>query len=143
MKKIIYTILLVFILLLSPTVYGDFFQDNIIGNDIEFEKLDNFTLKPVTFKNSLYSKKYIQSKYFLDQFKDEIKFRYVNEFLSYYDLCDVINDLDYLVYSLNKYYSNLKKYEDTKSKIYYDLSWEHFSNVRLFYNKLKYTLNKK
>jgi hypothetical protein len=104
--------------------------------------LDNIKIKQIYFKSYAYNKKFQDSKAFIEEFKNTVKIRYENGLLDYYTLYDVITDLDYLVYNLNNYYYNLKKYENTNLEVWYDLSQENLSNVRLFWNQLKYTINK-
>jgi hypothetical protein len=140
MKKLIFTIILLFI---SNITYWDFFSDIIFKDDLEYSKLDNISIKQVYFKNYIYNKKFTDSKIFIDKLKEEVKKRYLNQKISYYTFCDIITDLDYVVYYLNNYFDNLKKFENTSNKIYYEISEDNLSNIQIFWEKLRYTLNKK
>lgn len=112
-------------------------------DDLEYSKLDNISIKQVYFKNYIYNKKFTDSKIFIDKLKEEVKKRYLNQKISYYTFCDIITDLDYVVYYLNNYFDNLKKFENTSNKIYYEISEDNLSNIQIFWEKLRYTLNKK
>lgn len=120
----------------------DFFKDNVIWNDKEFDELDAITLKSFTFSNSTNYQKYSDAKYFLQGLKDAAKQRYNNGSVSYNKMNDIINDLDYLVYNMNSQFENLSNYEKTWNSVYKKMADESATQVRTNYDKLKFTLQK-
>jgi hypothetical protein len=140
MKKLVFAILILSIINIT---YWDFFSDTMFKNELEYSRLDNISIKQINFKNAAYNKKFTDSQTFINKLKEEVKIRYINKKISYYTLCDIINDLDYVIYYLNNYFDNLKKFENTNKKVYYDMAEDNLLNTNLFWEKLKYTLNKK
>jgi len=118
----------------------DFFKNNVIWNEKEFDMLDAINIKSYSFKSATYNSKYSDAKKFISEIKSITKSRYEEWKISYDQIYDIINDLDYLADNLNNQFSYYKKYETTWNSMYKDLSVESGTQVRTNYNKLKFTL---
>lgn len=120
---------------------SDFFKDNVLWNDVEFDKLDAIKINSYSFKSATYNSKYSDALKFISGIKSLTKSKYSEWKIDYYEIYDIINDLDYLAENLNNQFLYYKKFETTWNSMYKDLSLESATLVRTNYNKLKFTLN--
>lgn len=116
------------------------FKDNVIWKEVELEKIDAVAIKSYKFSKAANSKKYSDSKNFMNALKEEVKTRYNDWRISYYKVNDIIHEMDFLTYHLNNEFDYLKKYETTWKKMYKDSYLESATQVKAKYEKLKYTL---
>lgn len=119
----------------------DFFKDNVVSNDKEFSMLDEISLWNYKFKSATYNSKYSDAQLFIKEIKSITKEKYLMWEITYNEIYDIINDLDFLVDNLNNQFKYYKKYESTWNSMYKDLATESGTQVRTNYNKLKFTLN--
>lgn len=118
----------------------DFFTKNVIWNNVELDKINAIKLNSYTFRYSSNTAKYNEAKRFVEELKNEAKNRYIQKKISREKIYDIINDLDYLVYNLNKQFDYTLQYDRTWNVDYKNIANEYATIVKTNYDKLKFTI---
>ncbi|MDD2516296.1 MAG: hypothetical protein PHF46_00830 [Candidatus Gracilibacteria bacterium] len=116
----------------------EFFLDNIIECQPEISKLDDINItNGLSFSNQGTEARYNSSKKFITQLKNGLKINYQNNKYDYYIMTDAINNLDYMTYSLNRYFVNTSKFEQTGNTDYKNIANDYLEESKEYYNQLK------
>lgn len=118
----------------------DYFEKNVIGNDVEIEMIDKIRLDTFSFNSATYNSKYADAKNYFASIKEDIKSKYLIWEISYNKIYDLKNDLEYLAFHLNYQFWYYKKYENWWDIYYKEAADESARTVRTMYQNLKNTL---
>jgi hypothetical protein len=119
---------------------GDYFQDQVLktGNkEMTREVLGDIKIRDVALKSSTEKLRLAQTKFFIAQTKKEIVNRYAEGTISTYEFEDIKNELSYLAFSMNQYFSNYRAYERSKDKEYQASAFQNLRDANQCYGRLK------
>lgn len=115
---------------------GPFFLDRIVQNQSIEDRFAKIRITASALKNPDTNGKLTQTRLFLAQVKKEALRRYENGLMTRYETEDVAHELEYLAYSMNEYFRNMRSYERTKNRAYLNLADQNLDDAAASYDRL-------
>ena len=127
---------------ISIAHWDEFFLDNVIDSQPELTQLDEINIVDwLSFSDKWIQYRYSSSKKFVTLFKKALKNSYENGKYDYYTVTDVINNFDYMTFSLSRYFANYKRYEQTGNEEFFNLANDFLEESKTYYMQMKFALN--
>lgn len=114
----------------SHAFASDYFEEDILGADPETAILQEITIKPMTLKDYAEMKRYNSTAIFVESIKMEATRRFQDGSIPLYRRYDIITNLDSFVYTMNQYFMNQKRYEQTKKTTFRDSARSYLQDSR-------------
>jgi hypothetical protein len=135
------SILLMAITLMPSSIFAsDYFQNQVLqlnSKETSKEVLRDIQIAEVALKSNSEKLRLAQAKVFLSQTKKEMQNRYADGSLSSYEFDDIKNELEYLAYSLNKYFANFRAFERSGNREFRNMATQNLKDANQSYARLK------
>lgn len=119
---------------------ADFFETNITQNSgkaAAHDLLADLQIRNISLKSGSEKARLAQTQFFLAQTKKETESRFQDGEITQYALCDIKNELSYLVYSMNEYFTNIRSFERSNNATYKKLALQNLDDAQMAYTRLK------
>ncbi len=130
MKNIILIVSMYTCMFFSPSVYADFFSEEILDANPEVVMIQDIQLNSITFVDSKEMKRYNNTVYFVSSIKTEAMKRFQDGTIPLYRRYDIITTLDSFVYTMNQYFLYQKKYEQTQKSVFKESARSYLEDSR-------------
>ncbi len=113
-----------------------FFLKEVVKDSAIEDRFSQIKISGGKFKNEETNARLSESRIFVGQVKREALKRYKDGKLSRYEIDDIARELEYLTYSMNQYFENMKSYERNRKSLYLDLANTNLVNAASSYDRL-------
>lgn len=134
---IVLAILLTFTSDINIASASDFFTGNVIGYTEIQDRFDDIRLKSFVFRSDTLNAKLMSSRQLVSRAKRDTLVRLQDGSISKYTADDIASNLEYLTFSLNNYFANMKSFERTSRKDFRMIANQNLKDADMIYNQLK------
>ncbi|MFZ4461031.1 MAG: hypothetical protein ACOYN2_00315 [Patescibacteria group bacterium] len=134
---IVLAILFSFISSANIVSASDFFTNNIVGYTAIEDRFDDIRLKSFIFRSDVLNTKLMDARLFVSKAKRDTLVRLQDGSVSKYTAEDIASNLEYLTYSLNNYFANMKSFERTGRKDFRTIANQNLKDADMIYTQLK------